>query len=202
VATDGKDVIEEEEEAEEEMIDGGSTAEFSALDTICNQAIITICRINIFDPPAPICFGEWNQRPLSEKEAKKLVKEMVNTRFSPFAYANAMPLIMPGNYIDKSCIRIMPDIEGAPMLELTEEAKEKGQKLVFAGGRHRQRATQILVENSAAMIKSLEKKIADLKKSAGEGMEERVKILQRMLNDENNLKEKLGLWGVIVYEEG
>jgi hypothetical protein len=151
-------------------------------------------------------FGTWNHRELKEKEAKKLAKEMTITKFSPFASSNLLPLIISGDSLDPSCRQIHPSAEAAPMLELTEAAKEDGTKLLFAGGRHRQRATEILHENSKEMVGMLEERITEmkeaLKKGLREGTVEKIENLERMLNEEREFKERVGIWGVIAYDAG
>jgi hypothetical protein len=194
---------EDGDEDEEEMEMGGTTTTINRMDTICNEAIITICRIDIQNPPAPIDFGEWNKRSLDEKEAKKLASEMIKSRFGPFAYGNMLPLIIKREKLDPSCIKKTLDAEAAPLLRLTEEALEEGITLQLAGGRHRLRATEILRERSLKMIGALENKIAALKEAEKKGKKEGViGHLERMHAEERALYCRLGVWGVIVYDEG
>lgn len=91
------------------------------------------------------------------------------------------------------------------MPELTAEAKAAKDKLVFAGGRHRKRATEILYENSKEMISKLEDQIARLKESTNgnrEAIEKKIQNKEKMLDNEIALKERLSIWGIIVYDEG
>jgi hypothetical protein len=205
-ADDNGETDEEEESGEDDGEAGGATAVINTLDTLCNESIIGICRINVLDPPAQMVFGTWNRRELREKEAKKLAKEMTVTKFSPFASSNILPLVISGDCLDPSCRQTNPNVELAPMLELTEAAKEAGTKLLFAGGHHRRRATEILYENSKEMVGKLEEKISEMKaamkKGARQGTEEKIQDLEQMLKEEQILKEKLGIWGVIAYEAG
>jgi hypothetical protein len=192
---DGQEEIEEAEGT-------GATTAIDPLDTICNQAIIANCKINVLDPPAEMIFGTWNHRPLDEAQALNLAKDIIDTAFSPFAPGNLLPLIISRDALVGSCLKVDPNIEGAPMLELTEAAKEAGTKLLFAGGRHRKRATEILHDKSMTRIAKLEKEISKQSESSNKLAEVTKRNLERMLKEENELKAKLGIWGVIVYDKG
>jgi hypothetical protein len=207
---EGDDVAEgADDEADEDYIEGkdadieklqGLTTERNPLDTLCNQAIIAICRINILKPPVPMVFGTWNQRPLRESEAKKLAKEMEFTKFSPFNQSNLLPLIISPMALQPSCVHKDLDAESAPLLELTEEVIAKGQKLQFAGGRHRLRATQLLHEKAQGKLSKLQDKLNKLRDA--EGKEDKVESVEQLLQKEQEAMEQLGLWGVLVYDEG
>jgi hypothetical protein len=178
------------------------TTEVNQLDTVCNQSVIAICKMNIFDPPAEIVFGTWNQRELVEKEAMKLATEMTATKFSPFGMANLLPLVINKNALEASCMKTDANVEAAPMLELTEAAKAAGTKLLFAGGRHRKRATEILLQKSKTAIAEIEELISKTKETTKKGKEDKVANLEGMLEREKELKGVLGVWGIIVYDEG
>ena len=196
---------EEEEEEEEEVAEeegGGTTMEINDVDTMCNQAVVSICRIDLFDPPAKIQFGRWNKRPLVEKEAKKLATSISMSKFRPFATGNLLPLIIPRTALHPSCIQLSHDVEAAPMLELTEEAKASGALLNFAGGRHRQRATKILQDRMTERIGTMEEKQSKLMKGELKGGEAKIGMLEEMLEKERAIRDKIGIWGVIVYDEG
>jgi hypothetical protein len=208
----GKEPIEEEDQTdEEEETVGWATMEVHPMDTVCNQAILTICKIDMIAPPAPIVFGTWNDRALNEKQAKLLATEITNTMFRPFATANLLPLILRRDAIEASCISLNPNAEAALMLELTEDAIASGTQLLFAGGRHRQRATQILQGKSRDMIQKLKDDVSDLKKlekgdgeegKRREGYQEKLRGLERMLAEEMALEKRIGVWGVVVYDAG
>jgi uncharacterized protein YbaP (TraB family) len=168
---------------------------------LCNEAIVAYCRIDVLNPPAEMVFGTWNHRPLNEKEAAKLAKEMEATKFSPFALANLLPLVISPELLDPSCIKMDPNVEAAPMLKLTEEAKAAGTKLQFAGGRHRRRATELLRLNSNKRIADLEQTINDARESK-KVKEETMRSMERMMEEEKAVKESVGVWGVIVYNAG
>jgi hypothetical protein len=207
----GKAIEEEEETGEEDEEIGWATTEVHPLDTACNQAILTICRVDMLQPPAPIVFGTWNDRALNEKQAKLLANEITNTMFRPFATSNLLPLILPRDALDATCISLNPNAEAAPMLQLTQAAMDSGTKLLFAGGRHRQRATAILRGKSTEMIQKLKDDISDLKKlekgdgevgKRREGYQDKLRGLERMLTEELALAQKIGIWGVVVYDAG
>lgn len=102
----GRAIEDDEGEDEMEVEVGVGTTEINTTDTICNKAIISICRMDILNPPTPMIFGMWNKRLVVEKEAQRLAKEMTNTKFCPFATANLLPLIIKRNALDDSCIQL------------------------------------------------------------------------------------------------
>jgi hypothetical protein len=201
---DDEEYREEEEEDDDDM--GVTTASFDPLSTLCNKAVISICRINVFDPPAPIVFGTWNQREMKESEAKILANEMMSTKFSPFASGNLLPLIIRRDGLDPTCFITDLNAENAPLLQLSQQAKKEGKTLCFAGGRHRQRATAIIQERSKAKIANLEEKVSNMREqmqeNVREGMEKKLREMERDHVAEKEFYERLGLWGVIAYDAG
>ena len=43
---------------------------------MCNNTIFGYCRVNLFEPPAPLVFGTFNKRLLVEAQAKKFAANM------------------------------------------------------------------------------------------------------------------------------
>jgi hypothetical protein len=206
---DERDEQADEEEStkeEEETEFVGVSSEINILDTLCNQSVIALCRINVFDPPAEIVFGKWNDRHLKESEAVRLLQSITETKFSPFAAANHLPLILPRYALDPMCMKTNPNVEEAAFLSLTDDARKKRVKLTFAGGRHRQWVSYLLRERCDKEIEKLTKLIADLKKKAmNKGKAPSVEKIQRwekMVNEEKVLRERVGIWGVTVYDWG
>jgi len=60
-----KEKTSEGEEGEEEGESKGegvvATTTIEAMDTFCNDTIFGYCRVNLFEPPAPLKFGEFNR---------------------------------------------------------------------------------------------------------------------------------------------
>ena len=158
--------------------------------------------MNILSPPAEVVFGKWNDRLLKESEAIKLSKEMQRTKFAPFARGNLLPLIISKEQVGESCLQKAPNVENAPIFELTEQATSSGMKLFFAGGRHRKRATEILQANSLKQITDLEERITQLKESSKKVPESKLRHLEALLEEEKAVSERIGIWGIIVYDEG
>jgi hypothetical protein len=199
--------VSEESEEEEEGKAIVSTMEINALDTVCNAAIVSYCRLDVLDPPVPLEFGKWNNRLLDEKQAKKLAKEMTDRGMRPFGQGNLLPLVISRDKLEEGCIHMNPNAEAAPMLELTDEVIEEGTTLMMAGGRHRQRATEILKAQSDTMIENLEAEIERLeegleKSRARAKDEEVIRKLAEILAEERVVNEKVGIWGIVVYDAG
>jgi hypothetical protein len=208
---DGMEVGDEDDD--EGVVEGlGVTAEVNPLDAYCNTAIFSYCRIDILQPPAPLKFGTWNDRPLLEKQAKTFATQISNTSFRPFAHGNLLPLVIGREYVDSSCVEMNPNAAEAPFLKLTSVAvRDKKFELQFAGGRHRRRATELLREQSKARITKLRDGIAEARTKIKEGeeknkrvdkWEEKVRALERSLGEEKNLEETISIWGVILYDAG
>jgi hypothetical protein len=200
-----------EDEEEEGVVEGmGVTAEVNPLDAYCNGAIFSYCRIDILQPPAPLKFGTWNDRPLLEKQAKMFATQISNTSFRPFAHGNLLPLVIEREYVDEACIQMNPNAAEAPFLKLTAAAlSDKKMELKFAGGRHRRRATELLRDQSKARIVKLREGIADLRGKMKEAeekgkrrdkFEEKIKVMEHTLVEEKQLEETISFWGVILYD--
>ncbi|KIL66948.1 hypothetical protein M378DRAFT_9652 [Amanita muscaria Koide BX008] len=195
---------------EGEDLDQGVTAERHPLDTFCNQAIITICRVNILNPPVPIVWGIWNPRPISEEHVLKLLNQMSKNRIRPFANNNLLPIVIKPSAIDPSCIYKEPNAEAAPVLKLTEEAVNSGIKLMFAGGHHRKEATLRIQEKSQEAINDIARQIDEMKqekKAAEEGsrptgaLNTKIGKMEKRLQREQRVHDTIGIWGVILYDE-
>jgi hypothetical protein len=113
------------------------TAEVDEMDGICGRALFTYARINLFDPPAEVVFGQWNTRPEVESKARELAKSITDQKFRPFASDSLLPLILDRSAIDPDSIHPTLTVEDALMIWLTDVALRSGIRLAFAGGRHR-----------------------------------------------------------------
>jgi hypothetical protein len=201
-----------DDEDEENVLVGAVTTEVNPLDTFCNEAIFGYCRLDILKPPAALKFGTWNNRPLQEKQAKLFAMQIGNTSFRPFAQGNLLPLIIDKRHVDPECIRMNPSTEIAPFLKLSAEAMgDPDFELRLAGGRHRRRATEILREQSKTRVTKLRDGIADAKgklkdlegkKTRTEKMEEKIRGMEKVLEEEKRVEETISIWGVILYEAG
>ena len=181
------------------------------MDSICNQAIITICRIDIRNPPAEIVFGKWNDRALNQLQAKQLALDIKKNDFRPFTSKNLLPLIVPRAALDPECIHPQLDASNAPFINLTPDAIRTGVQLTFAGGRHRHEASRIIqaevketIEALQDNIEELERKIgvAEEKKKSTAKMEKTLEAYNKELEGQEEWQKKAGIWGVIIYDEG
>ena len=203
-----RDDVEEIEEdgRPDASLSKGATASINKLDTVCNKAIIAMCRLNVIEPPAPLKFGTWNERQLREKQAEKLAKQIIIDKFSPFSPANRLPLVIPRDKLDPSCISIDLNTETAPFLKLTETAIRTGTALTFAGGRHRVKASEILWQTSNEKTEALEAQIKktkhSLEKNDREELRNKLSEQETTLKDEIAFRDSICVWGITVYDEG
>jgi hypothetical protein len=209
---EGKD--EEVDEEDEDDFEEGvrtRTTERNKLDTICNQAILAICRLNVLHPPRPLRFGVWNSRPLDETKTTDLLNAISKSELRPFATSNLLALIIDKEALDPSCMKKDPNAEEAPFLTLTEEAKNSEMELTFAGGRHRMEVTARLEQKSAAAIARFQdqievqkhkKEVALEKAKPTDTIEERITRLEEEMKVEQEVRDTIGIWGVIVYDKG
>lgn len=200
-------------EGEDEGIDEyqAPTAEVNPLDSICGRALFTYARVNILDPPVDILFGEWNTRLPVDSKARDLAKSIIEQKFRPFASDSLLPLVIPKESIDARSIHRTPNIEDAPMLQLTEEARHSGMVLKFAGGRHRHMATKIIKSASEEKVKKYREEIEELRKKAekakegsvaAENLGSKLRLREAQIEMEKELQGKIGIWGIALYEEG
>jgi hypothetical protein len=189
---------------------GGATVVMNSNDTLCNEAIIAVCRINVLEPPAPIHFGTWNDRPVNSNWAKGLASEMMHS-FRPFATASMLPLIANKDDLEESCKVMDLNAEAAPMLTLTRRALDSAIVLKFAGGRHRVHATHVVRDELQDKIVKWNGQIMATKgKLAGEGNTEeqvlrwkkKLEMLETVLAAEEGALARIGIWGVLVYDAG
>ncbi|KAM6491896.1 hypothetical protein JOM56_012534 [Amanita muscaria] len=166
---DGDDAIKEEEADDDEG--DRTTTVINQMDTLCNGSVITICRINLLDPPAKLKFGTWNKRKLVEKRVNTLATEIM-TSFRPFAMTSLLPLILPTEAVDPSCINNNLNSENTPFLKLTSKALSSGMKLQFAGGNHRLRATHIVRDRLVKKIRVWKEQINTTERQLNEMAEE------------------------------
>ncbi|KAM6489100.1 hypothetical protein JOM56_015414 [Amanita muscaria] len=206
----GDEAVDEDDEDEFEEGVRTTTTERNKLDTICNQAIIAICRLNILHPPRPLKFGHWNSRPSDEVKTTDLLNAISKSELRPFATGNLLALIIDKDALDPSCMKKDPNAEEAPFLKLTERAKNSEMELTFAGGRHRTEVTARLEQKSAAAIAKLQDQIEVQKhKKAGaeeklkptEPIEARITRLEEELKAEQEVRDTIGIWGIIVYDK-
>ncbi|KIL55433.1 hypothetical protein M378DRAFT_182239 [Amanita muscaria Koide BX008] len=202
----------DDEEDEDDIEEGARTrtTERNKLDTICNQAILAICRLNVLHPPRPLRFGVWNSRPLDEVKTTDLLNAISKSELRPFATGNLLALIIEKEALDPTCMKKDPNAEEAPFLKLTQEAQNSDMELTFAGGRHRMEVTSRLEKKSAAAIARLQeqievqthkKEVAVQKLKPTDTIEERITRLEEELKGEQEVRDTIGIWGVIVYDK-
>jgi hypothetical protein len=187
------------------------TAELEHMDGICARALFTYARINLFQPPAKIVFGEWNKRPAVESKARELAKSIIEQRFRPFASDSLLPLIIDKTAIEPNSIYTTPNVEDAPMLQLTETSVRNGVQLPLGGGRHRLRAAQIIKEMAEEKVKTYQEDIEELKKKAAkakegsvlaESLAKRIRMREVQIKMERDIQAKIAIWGIAVYDQG
>jgi hypothetical protein len=187
------------------------TAEVDSMDGICARALFTYARIDLFHPPLEVIFGKWNTREEVDSKARELAKAIVDQKFRPFASDSLLPLVLDKSAIEPSSIYTTANVEDAPMLQLTEAAVQSGMGLTFAGGRHRRRAAQIIKEASMEKAKKYQEEIDEQKKKlekvkpgsvAADTITKRVRMREAQITMENDIQNKIGIWGVAVYDRG
>jgi hypothetical protein len=187
------------------------TAEVETLDGLCGRALFSYARMNIIKPPAEIVFGEWNARDAVEHKANTLAKSITEQKFRPHASDSLLPLIIEEKYINPTSIHRTPNVEEAPMLTLTAEALEQGIKLQFGGGRHRRRATEIIIETSQEKVKKYSDELEELRgreENVKEGsaladtLAKKIRTREAQIVMEKDVIEKMQVWGVAIYKAG
>lgn len=211
---DGSDGSEGEDGEEEEQSkgDGGAaTTTIDPLDTFCNDAIFGYCRVNLFQPPAPLHFGQFNRRPLVEARAKKFAANIGGTNVRPFARSHMLPLVISKDDVEQECYELNPNVERSPFLKLKAGVAQRPRYgLKFAGGRHRHRAMEILLAKSKEVVAGLRDKLTDSRKALGEmqagqkrhqSMQEKIVDLEEKLKVEQEVERNVSVWGVVLYDE-
>ena len=149
--------------------------------------------------------GGWKAK------AKELAKAIIEQKFRPFASDSLLPLIIDRSAVEPSSIHTQPNVEDAPMLRLTERAVRSGTSADLAGGRHRQRAAQIIKEASEEKVKRYLEDIEDLNKKivksksgsvAEESLKKQVRTREAQITMEKDVQEKIAIWGVAAYDRG
>jgi len=201
---------EEGEEGDDEGVSKGegvgASTTINPLDTLCNQAIIGYCRVDLFSPPAPLVFGLYNKRPLVESQAKKFAMSVGSTNVRPFARNNMLPLVISKEDVEGECYELNPNVEQAPYLKLKKEVAG----LKFAGGRHRYRAMEILREKSKDLVVRLRDKLTEAQRALGEtevggkkhgNLQAKINEIEDLLKVEKEVKQNVSVWGVVLYDE-
>jgi len=207
----GVDALDEGEGEMEVEGQGGST-KVELLDTLCNEAILGYCQINLFEPPAPIMFRKYNKCLLAEVKARSFAVNIGGTNVRPFVRANMLPLVILKDDIEKECIQLKPNVEKAPFLKLKVDlAVQPDYGLKFVGGRHRYQAMEILKEKSEEIVRTLKDKWVEvengLKKLEGQGKRhanvlEKIEELKNSVKVEQEVAATVSVWGVVLYDEG
>jgi len=208
---EGLEVLEGEEEVETKGEGVGATTTIDPMDMLCNNVIFGYCHVNLFKPPAPLKFREYNKQPLVEMRVKKFVVSIGSTNVHPFAQNNMLPLVISKDDVEAECYELNLNVEKAPMLKLKAGVVEKGgYGLKFAGGWHHHQAMEILQEKSKDVVTGLWDKFADKQKVLGEtevggkkrGMlEEKIEELEAKLKGEKEVEMNISVWGMVLYEE-
>ena len=197
-----------EGEGERKVVVASTTID--AMDTVCNDAIFGFCRLNLFDPPAPLVFGTFNKRPLVESQAKKFAANMGPVR--PFARSNMLPLVIAKEDVDEGCYKLSPNVEKAPFLKLKAGVAERiGYGLKLAGGRHRHRAMQLKRDDSKEVMTKIRDRLTEARDALKEGkggaknqktLQKNIEEMEQQLEEEREVEKILSVWGVVLYEEG
>lgn len=180
---------------------------FDPLDASIQAAQFSINIIDIFDPPKPIYLGKWNTRELKESEAIKLKTHMLTEEVRPFQFEHLLKCIIDRKYVDPACISpsILHGIQQAPLLKLSEEGEEKLTTIDLAGGRHRQRALELMKVEREDKLKRLKDTLKTERETAektGVEIEGGLAGLQKKIDDETVYIQNMGKWGVILYDAG
>lgn len=202
--------VEDEGESKGERVRASTTID--PMDTLCNDAIFGYCRVNLFEPPAPLVFGQFNKRPLVEARAKKFAGNIGSTNVRPFARNNMLPLVISKDDVEEECYQLQPNVEKAPYLKLKAEVVKRPQYgLNFAGGRHRHRAMEILRAQSKELVTKLRDKLTEARGALAdtefggkrhENLERKIEELEEMLKVEREVETNLSVWGVVLYDAG
>jgi len=214
----GKGVKKGEEGSEAEEEEGtkgegvGASTTLDVMDTLCNKAIFGYCRVDLFNPPAPLHFGLFNKRPLVEAQAKKFAMTVGSTNVRPFGRNNLLPLVISKEDVEAESYDLKANVEKAPMLKLKAEVVGRADYgLKLAGGRHRHRAMQMLREKSKELVIKLRDKLTEAQRGLGESeaggkkhekLKAKIEELEELLNVEKEVEKNVSVWGVILYDLG
>ncbi|KAF8322968.1 hypothetical protein F5887DRAFT_1086906 [Amanita rubescens] len=183
------------------------TAKHSDEEEKVDAAQFSVNVINLFNAPMEIHFGNWNTRPLVALEWKKLKASMTAQGIKSFSNEHMMPLVIKRRHVDPSCVDNNVSGYAAKTLALSEEGKQEVKRLEMAGGRHRLAAVKSIKQDKEQDVAKLKKQHQILSKKRAVKDDAVTKKLQNLKDYEEKIAKleeeisKIGLWGVIVYDE-
>jgi len=163
-----------------------------------NRAIFGFARVNLLNPIRPIIQGQFNKRPISQGALGQLVNNMELVGVHSDRYSSAIPLLADPDHIDPLCILTdITQVSVAKDLKLTPKGEAEVKSFTAAGGNHRTKALQTVMERLEEKIQrlnqKLEKKVSK-SKTKGNKIGEELEMLKAK-------KAGLGTWTVILYNE-
>lgn len=177
-------------------------------DPQAQAAAFTVNVMNVLDPPLPLEFGRWNDRPMVPSVAQGLFDTMKSQQVHAYKFMNLIPLVASKSEIDPSCVSLdYTRGENGPVLKLTAEGLRR-KVIVAAGGRHRVEAVRLMVEEGRQKVAKLKERIAKEEKHDWVTTEEATKrtdkleVLRKKAAQIGVQTQRLSHWGVIVYERG
>jgi len=175
------------------------------MNTIISEATMGWGKVKINDPAIHFSFGKVNTRKLDERQLKHLRKSLEEEGHIWYKIENMLPLIVADpSWIDETSLT--KDVtQGAKMgsLELTTEGREKMTSWKMAGGQHRVKAIEQILEAKTHDLNQLQKEKRTVSGKRGDGAKKAATIgrLEEAINAKSRELEDLQYWGVIVYNE-
>jgi len=168
-----------------------------------NRAIFGFARVDLLRPLRPINQGEFNQRPINKKAVDQLVQNMETVGVHSDRYSTAIPLLANPDDIDPSSLLLdITKISQAKDLVLSEKGEADVKSFSAAGGRHRTKALEIVVERVDKEMKGIQDRINNTKKRESSKGKAKLERLREELKKCKAKKAGLRKWTVILYDEG
>ena len=178
------------------------------LDNEVEDAVISLNRLNLTNPPLPLKFGTWNDRPVVMPNVQKLCLIMKSQNFRPFRSSNRIPLVCKLSDLDPSCITpSITQIHKAPFLKISESGRSRG-VLKAAGGNHRFHAVNQAINEAQKELEQLKESLVDEERRRVTTAEDIAKRDEDVASLKEEIKRKetfcksIAIWGVVVYDEG
>lgn len=167
--------------------------------------MFSIVTVDLLNPIRPIEQGSFNTRPLSQNAIAQLVKNMKMQGVRRHLYSTAIPILAKRHYIDQSSIfKDVTKIQSAPALKLTPEGEKKVKMFYAAGGNHRTEAVKVLAGEEKENIQKLKVAIKKIENKGEKTKSVQVKLeqLHQQLEESERKLAGMGLWTVLLYDEG
>jgi hypothetical protein len=172
-----------------------------ALDVKLESAVLGIGKINILEPGNDLKFGRYNDRPLKTSEVNKMITSFEKHGMQWMKKENAVAMV-----IERTQLEDDQDLNrawGSPETLTTIRFKDR-KPIHLASGQHRVAALNKMSEKYKAEKESLEKRrlrSEDKDELDSDEVAEHKAMGEKLEKVKGHL-ERIGQWGVIVYDIG